>query len=142
MLVLPSGLTYHGSLGVACRSRFTFACAGYFLRARSGKVAAREVMASRDSLLSTIVALGRLHLIVAFQNGKTSRFSVVCHCPFSSKAPSRLFGINCDVYVVSVEDAFAQVSMRAPVESLTLLAFELCDIYSLLPNGTLLPPSH
>ena len=99
------------------------------------KVAAREVRALRDSSLSTVVALECPHLIVAFQNGKTSRFSVVCHCPFSSRVPPRLFGINRDVYVVSVEDAFAQVSMRASVESLMLLAFELCGTYSLLPDG-------
>ncbi len=100
------------------------------------KVAAREVRALRDSSLSTVVALDRPHLIVASQNGKTSRLSVACHCSFSSKVPPRLFGITPDVCVVSIEDAFAQVSLRASVESLMLLAFELCGTYSLLSDGS------
>ena len=100
------------------------------------KVVAREVRALRDSSLSTIVALERPHLMVASQDGKTSRCSVVCHCPIASKAPPRLFSINLDVCVVSVEDVFAQVSLRASVEALMLLAFELCGSYSLLPDGS------
>ena len=100
------------------------------------KVVAREVRALRDSSLSTIVALERPHLMVASQDGKTSRCSVVCHCPIASMAPLRLFSINLDVCVVSVEDVFAQVSLRASVEALMLLAFELCGSYSLLPDGS------
>lgn len=76
---------------------------------------------------------GVVHIAVSSQGGKRNRAGVVCHCPSGLKLRGEVMRIESGIFVLSPRATYLQLSSVLPLESLAMLAFELCGFYSMLP---------
>ena len=77
-----------------------------------------------------------LHIAVSSQDGKRNRPGIVCHCLSGVKLRGEIMRIESDIFVLSPRATYLQLSSAVPFESLAMLAFELCGIYSMRPGDS------
>lgn len=74
-----------------------------------------------------------LHIAVSTQGGKRNRPGIVCHCLSGLNLRGEILRIESGIFVLSPRATFLQLSGAIPLESLAILAFELCGLYSMSP---------
>lgn len=95
-----------------------------------------EVGALRDAPWNQGIFGDALHIAVSSQGGKRNRPGIVCHCLSGLRLRGEVMRIESGVFVLSPRATYLQLASAVPLESLAMLAFELCGLYSMLPRDS------